>query len=343
MGVYIPPPDDSAPRSSRPSSGSSSSSSDDDKTIIRIAIPRNPSVGLVWGPLTPASDNRAAVAGAIALQLAIGIWGFSKARHIYRSARYYHQSRPKSALKASVPFLAGSVLVFGSGLEMARMALPYDPWYDEARHWRRVAERHGQQPSAWFGAYDLYTPMPFKQWTEMVNQWLKVKERQIAQGDGASAGGDVGPARPQVLRQLHPPGKYQDLYQGIHDANTKRYGELLANELKDVNELNKAERIDLILEGKSPWVNPHYTKPHIQLGTFRMDSIEDFELAWDNFNPWEELKLETDCDIRLIPRWKWTDDPSDSADNSEANSDVKDATDATAGEAHPSTVDTARH
>lgn len=300
---YIPPPDDLAAKLLRPPLAPLSLG--DDHTI-RIAIPRNPLVGLVWGPLTPLLDNRVAMASAIALQLAIGIWGFSKARHIYKLARYYHQLRPKLALKALVPFVAGTVLVFGLGLEMARMALPYDPWYDEARHWRRVAERHGHKPLSWFGAYNLYTPMPFKQWLEMVNQWLKVKERQIASG-----GGDGGPAKPQVLRQLNPPGKYNELYQGIHDANTKRYHELLQNELKDVNELNKAERIDLILEGKLPWVNPHYAKPHIQLGTFQMDLIEDFEMAWDNFNPWEELKLETDCDIRLIPRWKWSDDPSD--------------------------------
>lgn len=293
---YIPPPDEA---------GSSASSLGinllDGNTVIRIAIPHNPLVGLMWGPFTPALDNRVALALATGIQLFLGVWLFSKARLIYRNLRLYHLSRAKSLFRCSVPALAGTVLVFGLGLEIARMVLPYDPWYDEAKHWRKVSTRHGHQPLWWFGAYDLYTPMAFPQWSEMVNQWLKAKESEGVQPPVKS------PFNLKIIQGLNRNGHYTELYTTIRDANEKRFTELLTGELASVDELNKMERVDLILEGKLPFVNPNYTKPHIQLGSFSIELDEEFEVAWHNFNPWDELKMETEFDIRLIPHSDWVD------------------------------------
>lgn len=297
---YIPPPDE--PAGLKPPSSSR-------LDVITIAIPRNPLVGLVWGPLVPALDNRPALWTAIGVQLFIGVWLFSKARQIVRQARYFGRSAALAALKLAVPVLGGLVLVFGSGLEIARLCLPYDPWYDEARHWRRVATKNGVTPLWWWGAYGQYQPMPFKQWLELVNAWLKRQEAAI---DDGSHPGLKGPlASSPILATLNKNAKYLEVYTKLRESNIARTKALLDGELKDVNELNKAERIDLILEGKSPFVNPNYTKLHIQLGTFSIELDDEFDVAWQNFNPWDELKMETDYDIRLVPRWNWISEEDD--------------------------------
>lgn len=96
---------------------------------------------------------------------------------------------------------------------------------------------------------------------------------------------------------------YDDIYQNLKRINTKRMDTVLNLELHSVSELNKAERIDLILEGKGPVVlNPEYVKPNITLGNHEIESDEDFEMMWANFDPWDELGSETNFDVRLIPR-----------------------------------------
>ena len=110
-------------------------------------------------------------------------------------------------------------------------------------------------------------------------------------------------ARTGLLQQLNARGKYNEIHAKLKDNNDQRFAHMLNNELKDVNELNKAERLDLILEGKSDLINDDFAKPSITLGTHTIDNDDDFEMVWLNFEPWDELKLETDYDIRLIPRY----------------------------------------
>lgn len=96
---------------------------------------------------------------------------------------------------------------------------------------------------------------------------------------------------------------YDNIYQNLRLINDKRMESSLKGELASVTELNKAERIDLILEGKgSVHLNEEYIKPSITLGNHQMDTEEDFEMMWANFEPWDELGQETDFDVRLIPR-----------------------------------------
>lgn len=98
--------------------------------------------------------------------------------------------------------------------------------------------------------------------------------------------------------------KFSHMYDQVKQRNQDNYNGLLGKELKDVNELNKAERIDAILEGSGTvFVNPDYSKPNIHLGTHKLDTDDDLDSIWTQFEPWEELKVETDYDIRLIPRW----------------------------------------
>ncbi|ODV77091.1 i-AAA protease complex subunit Mgr1 [Suhomyces tanzawaensis NRRL Y-17324] len=317
MGVYIPPPNDDDNDKQPSGSGSGSSSSGTTIVIPNPAswIPRNPSVGLMWGPLTPASDNLPALYFMIGLQVVLGMVCMRKARHMWRPVLhrpgYPQQLAPKRSLwKALVPGIAGTAAIFGAGLEITRMTLPYDPWYDEAKYYRKLASKNGDKPSLWFGAYKYYRPMDMNTWTDKVGAWIESVEKEMVADAAASSSEPLARASSDhkhgsMLAQLNRNGKYTELYARLAGENKKRQQTLLEGELKEVNELNKAGRIDLILEGKSPYVNPYYNKPHIQLGHHTIDSDDDFEMVWLNFEPWDELKLETDYDIRLIPRWRW--------------------------------------
>ena len=89
----------------------------------------------------------------------------------------------------------------------------------------------------------------------------------------------------------------------MNENNTKRWEKLLHEDLNEVTELNKAPRLDLILEGKSDLINPEFTKSAIILGNHTMDDDDQFEMVWLNFEPWDELKLDTEYDIRLVPSY----------------------------------------
>ena len=132
------------------------------------------------------------------------------------------------------------------------------------------------------------------------NNYINTVDAAAKNGEKSSLGHSA------VLRKLAEKGRYSEIHAKIRTTNREKYRNLLENDLKDVSEINKGSRIDLILEGKGPvHYNEDYTKPHLQLGNHQMETDDDFEMVWMNFEPWEELKQETDYDIRLVPRWKW--------------------------------------
>ena len=57
-------------------------------------------------------------------------------------------------------------------------------------------------------------------------------------------------------------------------------------------------------------VNESFFNSSITLGSHTIDNDDDFEMVWLNFEPWDELKLETDYDIRLIPRYALPEEES---------------------------------
>ncbi|CAI5756572.1 unnamed protein product [Candida verbasci] len=298
MGVYIPPPNDDDDSNKKDKSKQQKSTNitptDDDKGYkveISLKIPKNPSVGLFWGPLTPASDNKPAMYTMIGLQFLIGVKFFSYARNNLRLNFINGRIFRKSIWKGISQIIIGSGLVFGSGLELTRVLLPYDPWREEAKYYRKIAFKNGVQPSFWFGGLQFYTPMSTKTWIEKTNTWLKNMEKRGNPSKNS-----------ELLLKLNSKGKYNEIYQKLYDTNNTRFQHLLTNELVNVNENNKGIRLDEILEGNSELVNPDYSKPNIQLGNHTMENDDEFEMVWVNFDPWDEIKLETDYDIRLIPR-----------------------------------------
>lgn len=326
MGLFIPPSsggDNNDPNKSGSDGKKSNSKEDGVITLPNPSnlLPTNPSIGLrIWGPLVPASDNRIGLLMLTGLQFGIGLLGFNKARQLRASKLPYNVPNTISRRASKWMYaLVGSYLIFQSGLEMTRITLPYDPWFDEAKYYRKLATRNGDVPSWWFGAYKYFKPMTFKDWNNKMEKWLNNSAVAISameeKSDQNSGFFKINisnkPSHSPVLAKLAEKGRYIDIHQNLQKSNLDRYRELLAGDLKNVIELNKAERLDRILEEKGDVkYNPDYTKPHIQLGNHKMESDEDFEIVWLNFEPWEELKLETDYDIRLIPRWRWSNEDS---------------------------------
>lgn len=314
MGVYIPP------GSGGNDSGNEKGGGGNTITIPNPAslIPQNPSLGLkLWGPLVPASDNLPALYFLSFVQIGMGLLSFNKMRYLRRSnlAKFHIENTWQKRSTKWICALGGSYLVYQAGIELSRLAMPYDPWYDEAKFYRKLAIKNGDNPSWWFGATGYYKPMNYKEWYQKIEKWINNQinildaEKESEVKDSSSPKNRSKDLHSPLLSSLARKGKYSEIHQSLQEANLKRYRTLLEQNLSDVNELNKAERLDMIMEGKSSVkYNEEYLKPHIQLGNHKIDTDEEFEMVWLNFEPWDELKLETDYDIRLVPRWRWSED-----------------------------------
>lgn len=293
-----------APTSSSSSAGASQSSPTAAASEPRpfALFPRNPSVGLrLLTPLVPASDNTPALAALTTAQLLFGIG--LMARRPVRVGEVVWRARVAGAAR----FLLGSIFVLLSGLEYARMLLPYDPWREEARRWRHWAVRNGHKPSWWYGAVWWYTPMSMDEWRAKTTTWIAntanamEAKAHVQPADDVLSSISIGPHSTLKVGQSNT---YLDIYTHLRQINTKRTRELLEGELADVSELNKAERLDAALEGRGVLLNADYVKPNILLGNHLLDTDDEFDMVWANFEPWEEMGQETDFDIRLIPRWR---------------------------------------
>lgn len=310
MGVYIPP------GSGSDDEGDGSSSGDRGKGKFTVPNPayflaHNPSFGLkLWGPLVPASDNIPALSLLTAIQIGIGMLGFSKARQLRKANlfRYNIENTFQRKFTKYICILGASYVTFESGLEISRLLLPYDPWYDEAKYYRRLATKQGERPSWWFGAVGYYKPMSYKEWSSKVERWIASQSNMIEYELGVVKGSSLpagrgGTKAGSVTSKLAKKARYAEIYESLHENNLKTFKRMLETDLKDVNEINKGQRLDLIMEGKSDVkYNEEYSKPHIQLRNHRIDTDDDFEMVWLNFDPWEELKQETDYDIRIVTR-----------------------------------------
>lgn len=218
------------------------------------------------------------------------------------------ESRFRARTSSVLRFVFGSGLVLLSGLEYARMLLPYDPWYDEAKRWRQWAVKNGYRPTWWYGAIGHYTPMLMEEWKTKTSTWINNTANALEAPPASD--GDVLQnitIGPHSALKAGESGTYHDIYSNLYNINAKRTRELLSGELAQVNELNKAARLDAVLEGKVQ-LNEDYVKPNIQLGSHTMETDDEFDMIWANFEPWDEMGQETDFDIRLIPRWRCVDD-----------------------------------
>lgn len=305
MGVYIPPPrgEDSsntnAVNSGSDSSNSSNSSSESDTTII-IKIPNNPSLGLFSGPFTPAADNLPALYGVTGLQLLVGLWCFKKARRIIRPipvpvpGPLPHSMIPNkrgSWFEAAIPTVIGTILITGAGLEIGRFTLSYDPWYEEAKYYRKLAIKNGIKVSSWFGAYKYYNPIDTNTWSDKVIDHLKMVNEKMENNKLNKT-----KIKPSILLQLNKKAKYFEIYKKIHESNKARYADLLNNDLANVSESNKNDR-----KLSEADLNSDIDRLQLHLEGPSFESDKQLDAVWTAFDPWDELSAESYSDMRMIP------------------------------------------
>lgn len=315
MGVYIPPPangkgDEKAPSVLAPESMTYS---------LENLIRGNPTIGLrAWGPLVPASDDKFALFALSTLQVLVGVSLLGRFRRLRRTPG------PRtlgSFVDKTLALGIGTSAIFLAGLEYPRIWVSYDPWREEAEFYRRLVIKSGVRPDPWIGPIAYYRPMGFDAWLLKANDNLVNLSTRLEAADPAPHD-QLTPDITAVMHQsqigdslkiigvVPPPigqayKKFKAFHDKIRERNQTYYQEQLEGSLKDVNELNKAARLDAIMEGTGDvQLNEDYAKPQIQLGNHRLDTDEEFEMVWYNFEPWEELKMETTYDVRLIPKWR---------------------------------------
>lgn len=295
-------------------------------------IPRNPSVGLIFGPLTPALDNVIGLYELTFLQFIIGTYSIFKSRKLFSKTQKNFAGTEKiikkflrgiGYIKPVTSLVCGIGCIIGCGFEIFRLLLPYDPWYDEARFYRRLAIKNQEKPSAWFGAYSSYKPMSFKTWSIRVSESLRqflndLKEDSYVESkmgksffklpnaletrkhDIVNDGQNLNPHDLVLLKKLNLIGSYSEIYRQLHTTNLQRMKTILDNDLKSVTEVNKLTRVSSPNKFASQHPNFRLNKLNTLPDNFSIESNDDFETAWENYSSWDVLKNETNYDIRLI-------------------------------------------
>lgn len=142
----------------------------------------NPSLGLgIWGPLVPANDCKNCLGLLAGLQLGAGAWLWLRPGRRPPPSRGIWANRGIKLAGA----IAGSYLVLMSGFEFARLALPYDPWVEDAKAARQACcsitkeDRGHWSPSTWwyqwFGPSN-YHAVSWKEWQQRTTAYFEKVE-----------------------------------------------------------------------------------------------------------------------------------------------------------------------
>ncbi|EGV60064.1 mitochondrial inner membrane i-AAA protease complex subunit [Yamadazyma tenuis] len=320
MGVYIPPNNNNGDQSGDQNGGNPRKPTPVELFLReKLNFGTNPSFGLhFWGPLVPPPDNRTALKALTAAQFFLGL-GLISRSFALRSSRLLRNGRVPSwslSFKKYTYGLVGLNLIFNSGLETTRLISPFDPWQQERQYYTDLALRNGQPVHWWFGPKN-YVPMTIDAFVEeqFVTQAVHRLKSQNAQDLGQfsdTVQAAVVPPHPAAasrpilqissISRLLDHEKFTQIYNNIRQENEAIANNLLTNQLKDESEINKGNRLDLMMEGKYQFVvDENYPKPPIVLGNRRLETDDDLDAVWDYYDPWAELQVETDISIRLIP------------------------------------------
>lgn len=275
MGLFIPPNSD---RNNNNNSKNPANPKEDNQDDSKIIFFTRPSVGLkVWGPLVPASDCLACLYGLTAFQTMMGLIMFRHTRIIW------HQTSFLARTSKLLSVVTGGYLIFNSGLEISRLILPYDPWYEEAKVSRSKAIKQGLKPNFWFGPID-YKPMSFKQWSSKVDTWVEETESQINHQES-----------PTFAMQNH---QIHSIYQQLRALNKQHNQDILKN--------LKMPGFKDMLPNFQSFTNPEFDRPQVVIpkGNELKDDI-DFLEAWELNDPWESLARDTEYEVRFIPKFRW--------------------------------------
>lgn len=277
MGLFIPPNSDRNNNNNNNSAGSKSKESNgEDKT--KIIFYSRPSVGLkIWGPLVPAPDYLPGLYGLTAFQTIIGLTMFRHTRLIW------HQTTLLARVSKLLSVVTGGYLIFNSGLEISRLILPYDPWYEEAKVARIKAIRNGGKPNFWFGPID-YKPLSFKEWSAKIDTWVEETESQLNSNE---------PNNFMVQNS-----QFHSVYQQIKMMNKERNQEILKNlEMPGFKDF---------LPNLQSFANPEFDRPEFVLPEDN-ELKDDLDLleAWEMNDPWKSLGKDTEYEVRFIPKFRW--------------------------------------
>lgn len=262
-------------------------SGDNDKIVFY----NRPNVGLkIWGPLVPASDYVPGLYSLTCIQTLFGLMMIKNVRKIW------HLKTPVARFSKLLSTLASGYLIFNSGLEVSRLTLPYDPWYEEAKEARIRAQHEGKKVNFWFGPWD-FKPMTFKEWNEKVDTWiLKTEAEYSTEPDTKGSiqtqtSIDFSPASPMI----------HTAYVQARTANKQRNSEIL-------EQLSNKDAFQKILPNYQTFPNFSIQRPHLNIpDDNNLEDNFDLDEVWELNDPWVGLGQDTDFVVRFIPKFRWID------------------------------------
>lgn len=251
----------------------------------------NPSFGLeLWGPLIPASDCRFCLYTLTTVQMAGGLalWWLPK-------------PRPRILLK-----LAGSYLMFLSGLELMRLQLIQDPWADDAAKARRQALMKGEKANWWLGPKD-YQPVEYSEWKKRVDARLNNTLIQQAQHGQHMKQQSIQDHQQQKsgIKQVAVSSLLngaKDRYLHLKEKNRELGRRIVATGVPDSvssNVMIQGARKHKVFKEAEPLDSEDEESPEQLENVLLEDDETIFE--WNMTVPWNNLRDETDVQIRLIP------------------------------------------
>ncbi|GMM34246.1 hypothetical protein DASC09_015710 [Saccharomycopsis crataegensis] len=301
---------------------------------------KNPSLGLqAWGPLVPASDHKECVVLLASIQGGLAISAFVRAMKIkypikpVNSMTMFSQPRqhPKLSqvflnvlLKAPLLGLAG-VFILGSGVELGRMFLPYDPFYEEAMRFRKsrdastdemvLAGKFKQEDIFtskldqffyyWHGPSDVLK-IGLDDWLYRMKAWIMRRESEEKRQEETE----------RKVVQTH------QIYQKIREQNRKDFKEVMASPQsyeayllrlrtidRETSNDTKPTSVDNNDNDNNNNNNNNNNNDDDDDRVIRIDGDKDQELFNDDFdtfwkrnvNPWIRLISETSCSLFTIP------------------------------------------
>jgi hypothetical protein len=192
--------------------------------------------------------------------------------------------------------LTGSYLIFLSGLEFVRLQLPYDPWQVDAAAARAKAEKRGEKVSWWFGPRG-YRAVEYSTWKKRVDaqfekgeEFHKLRQQRERRLDIARTGyTEIRERNREVSRAI--------IEQGLTGAFFKDMPVATENEKQKHAVFEENTPIDdKKLQRRKEWSGKGKNSDNGD------DNAEKEEpLEWEDISPWDDLKEETDVQIRLIP------------------------------------------
>lgn len=219
----------------------------------------------------PAADNLTALYAMTAFQTLIGVTMLRTVRLRWRDKTFW------GTVTRIANATAGTYVLFNSGLEISRLALPYDPWYDEAKKFRQEAIAAGKKPNWWLGPLDM-KQMSLAEWNAKMDVWIADQEDNLERQSTTLVGS------PEIEKG----------YLKIRDLNNYRQSQIL-------QQLQSGTFKEFLPSYQSEGPKPNSKKVLVIPEDITMEDDWDFIQVWELSDPWQSLAESTSIFVRLIP------------------------------------------